>query len=73
MAIHLYDEDVEARENHPLLRHQFEYDKSTVLTDKVPEISVAPGEGGTPKSLLTDKHVDVKAFPHLHNADHKLS
>ena len=63
------DEDVEARENHPLLRHQFEYDKSTVLTDKVPEISVAPGEGGTPKSLLTDKHVDVKAFPHLHNAD----
>ena len=63
------EDDVEARENHPLQKDQCEYDQITFLTDKSPEISVAPGEGGTPKSILTDKHVDVKAFPHLHNAD----
>ena len=36
---------------------------------KFPEISVAPGEGQVPMSMLYDKDWDVKAFPHLHNMD----
>ena len=63
------EDDIEVRENHPLLKDQFIYDESVALTDKFPEISVAPGEGGTPKNLLTTKDIDIMAFPHLNNAD----
>ena len=64
------DEDSEAaRESHPLRRHQFIYNESVALTDKFPEVSVAPGQGQTPKGLLADTDLDVKAFPHLYNAD----
>ena len=63
------EDDIEVRENHPLLKDQFIYDESVALTDKFPEISVAPGEGGTPKNLLTTKDLDIMAFPHLNNAD----
>ena len=37
--------------------------------DKYPEITIAPGEGHKPKGMLGDRHWDIKAFPHLHNAD----
>ena len=63
-----FEDDV-VREEHPLRRFQVEYDNSIALKDKYPEISVAPGEGQTPKGLLGDKDIDIKAFPHLHNAD----
>ena len=47
------------------------------MTDKYPEISVnteasvsiAPGEGQIPTDILMDYEWDIKAFPHLHNAD----
>merc|ERR1711911_280351 len=64
------DEDNEAaRVSHPLKRHQFVYDASVALTDKFPEVSVAPGQGQTPKGLLADTDLDVKAFPQLYNPD----
>ena len=55
--------------NNPLEQFQFEYDKSVCMTDKFPEVKVAPGEGQTPTSLMSDKDWDIKAFPHLHNFD----
>ena len=55
--------------NNPLEQFQFEYDQSVCMTDKFPEIKVAPGEGQTPTSLMTDTDWDIKAFPHLHNFD----
>ena len=55
--------------NNPLQQFQFEYDKSVCMTDKFPEIKVAPGEGQSPTSLMTDKDWDIRAFPHLHNFD----
>ena len=39
------------------------------MANKYPEVTVAPGEGQTPKGILSDPHWDVKAFPHLHNAN----
>ena len=63
-----FEDDV-VREEHPLRRFQVDYDNSIALTDRFPEISVAPGEGQTPKGMLSDKDIDIKAFPHLHNAD----
>ena len=47
------------------------------MTDKYPEISVnteatvsiAPGEGQIPKDIMNDYEWDIKAYPHLHNAD----
>ena len=56
-------------ENDAVKKHQTVYDKSTVMTNKFPEITVAPGEGQQPISVLFDKDWDVKAYPHLHNAD----
>ena len=32
-------------------------------------ISVAPGEGKIPKDILSENEWDIKAFPHLHNAN----
>ena len=63
-----FEDDV-VREEHPLRKHQVDYGNSVALWDKYPEISVAPGEGQTPKGMLGDMDVDIKAFPHLHNAD----
>ena len=50
-------------------KHQFLYDEAVCMTDKYPEISVAPGEGQKPTGILSSKNWDIKAFPHLHNAD----
>ena len=63
------EEDIEDRENHPLKKYQMVYDESVFMADKFPEISVAPGEGQTPKSTLYDKDWEVKAFPQLQNFD----
>ena len=53
----------------PVRKFQFQYDESVVMTDKFPEISVAPGEDEKPQSMLFDKNWDVRAFPALHNFD----
>ena len=53
----------------PVKKYHFEYDKSLCMMDKYPEITLAPGEGHKPKGMLGDRHWDVKAFPHLHNAN----
>ena len=52
-----------------LRKHQFIYDEEVCMTDKYPEISVAPGEGQLPENILCSKDWDIKAFPQLHNAD----
>ena len=39
------------------------------MTEKFPEISVAPGEDQKPENMLFDKNWDVMAFPALHNMD----
>ena len=39
------------------------------MAPKFPEVNVAPGEGQSPKSMMTDQDWDIKAFPHLHNFD----
>ena len=61
--------EIEEKEKNPVKKHQFVYDESLCMVDKYPEISVAPGEGQRPSSIVTAKDSDVKAFPHLHNAD----
>ena len=72
MPDELTDEFLENKnyeEKDPVRKHQMVYDKAVVMTDKYPEITVAPGEGQQPISVLFDKGWDVKAYPHLHNAD----
>ena len=59
----------EYEKNDPVKKYQFHYDDSIVMTDKFPEISVAPGENEIPRSVLFDDNWDVRAFPALHNYD----
>ena len=59
----------EYEKNDPVKKFQFHYDDSVVMTDKFPEISVAPGENETPRNVLFDDNWDVRAFPALHNYD----
>ena len=62
------DEEYE-KINDPIQKFNFKYDKTVCFTEKYPEISVAPGEGQTPQDVLMDRDWDVKAFPHIHNAN----
>ena len=59
------DEESYYRKNDPVAKFQFDYDRSTCLTEKYPEVSVseesnnqelcfAPGEGKYPKDILMD-------------------
>ena len=65
---YMEDENEEIRKD-PVRKFHFQYDKSLCLADKYPEISVAPGEGQKPSSLLSEKDWDIKAFAYLHNHD----
>ena len=56
-------------ERDPARKFNFAYDKSVCMAAKYPEITVAPGEGQTPKGILSELDWDIRAFPHLHNAD----
>ena len=56
-------------EEDPVRKFNFVYDESVCLTNKYPEIDVAPGEGQKPEDILREKDWDVQAFPHLHNPD----
>ena len=53
----------------PIQKTQFVYDESVCMAPKYLEVTVAPGEGQRPKSRMSDKNWDVKAFPQLHNPD----
>ena len=61
-------------QNDVVARYQFDYNRSTCMADNVPEISapdvneiisIAPGEGKTPKSILLDTKWDIKSHPNL--------
>ena len=61
--------ETKEEDEYHLKKYQFHYDESLCMMDKYPEIKIAPGEGQKLKSIHGDKHWDIKAFPHLHNAD----
>ena len=62
-------EEQDDHEKDPARKFNFAYDKSVCMAHKYPEITVSPGEGETPKGILSELDWDVRAFPHLHNAD----
>ena len=70
-------ENIDYENNDPVKKYQFQYNRSLCMTNKYPEtsvscnetISVAPGEGKVPKDILSEEDWDLKAFPHLNNAD----
>ena len=74
-------EEKEYREKDPVKKHQGDgYNKSLMLSDMYPEmfhesgynaVTVAPGEGKTPKNILYDPDWDIKAFPDLNSSDGK--
>ena len=74
-------EEAEYRKNDPVRKHQADgFDKSIMLADMYPEmnhesdynaVTIAPGEGKTPKSILYDDEWDIKAFPDLNSPDGK--
>ena len=69
------DEDMEYIEKDAIGKNQFNYNRSTCFGDNHPEINieentneptkVAPGQGKIPRSLLLEKHFEVKSFPCL--------
>ena len=65
------------KKNDPVAKFQFNYDRSTCLTEKYPEVATddaaiatdlnfAPGEGKYPADILMDKSWDINAFPMLY-------
>ena len=68
----LEKEEGEAKQDHeldPARKFNFKYDQSVCMSNKYPEVTIAPGEGQTPTGILSEKDWDIKSFPHLHNAD----
>ena len=72
------EEEKEYLTKDPIRKFQFTYNESLCMANKYPEVDVidptkdieiAPGEGHIPNNIMSDKDWDVKAFPHLHNAD----
>ena len=67
--------EAEYQKNDPVKKWQFDYNKSTCFSDNYPEIhyndeskgrlSVAPGEGKCPSSILQENDWDLKSFPCL--------
>ena len=56
----------------PVRKFQFNYNKTTCMTNKFPEadsgsaLDFAPAEGKIPTSILKDKDWDINSFPNLH-------
>ena len=80
------EEEAEEEENYvkndPVRKYQpKDYDENIVLCNMYPDlarrdendgcVTVAPGEGNTPRSALYEKDFDVKTFPLLSNANGK--
>ena len=76
-------EEENYKNNDPVRKYQpKDYDESVLLANMHPEteykddtesITIAPGEGNVPKSVLSDKDWDVKGFPLLHSPDGKYA
>ena len=73
----ILDDELYYKANDPVAKFQFDYDRSSCLTEKYPEVAVeeqpnnhelcfAPGEGRYPSDILLDKSWDINAFPLLH-------
>ena len=58
--------------NDVIRKFQYDYDKSTCMTNKFPEadtdsaLNFAPAEGKIPSSILKDENWDINSFPNLH-------
>ena len=63
------EESIDDNKRDPARKFNFLYDESVCLTNKFPEINIAPGEGQRPQDILKDQDWDIQAFPHLHNPD----
>ena len=56
----------------PIRKNQYDYNKTTCLTNKFPEadsetsFNFAPAEGKIPASILKDEDWDINSFPNLH-------
>ena len=56
----------------PVRKFQYDYNKTTCMTNKFPEtdsnstLSFAPAEGKIPTSILRDDDWDINSFPNLH-------
>ena len=65
-------EDEEYVKKDPIRKFQYEYNKSTCMTNKFPEadsgsaLDFAPAEGKIPTSILKDNDWDINSFPNLH-------
>ena len=69
------DEEKEEQEyvkKDPIRKYQYDYNKTTCMTNKFPEgdsessLSFAPAEGKIPSSILKDEDWDINSFPNLH-------
>ena len=56
----------------PVRKYQYDYNRTTCLTNKFPEsktesaLDFAPAEGKVPTSILKDDDWDINSFPNLH-------
>ena len=73
-----FQEEMDYVANDPVRKYQFGYNQSLCMAKKYPEIEIedntkeiviAPGEGKRPYDITQDQDWDLKAFPHLHNAN----
>ena len=62
-------EDKDFRQNDPVQKQHFQRNEVLAMTNKYPEINIAPGEGQTPQNILMEKDWELKCYPHLHNRD----
>ena len=65
-------EEEEYVKKDPIRKFQYDYNKTTCMTNKFPEsdsgsaLSFAPAEGKIPTSILKDEDWDINSFPNLH-------
>ena len=65
-------EEEEYIKKDPIRKYQYDYNKTTCMTNKFPEanyessLSFAPAEGKVPTNILKDDDWDINSFPNLH-------
>merc|ERR1712055_351203 len=65
-------EEEELVRKDPIRKFQYDYTRSTCMTNKFPEadfgsaLDFAPAEGKIPTSILKDKDWDINSIPNLH-------
>ena len=65
-------EEEEYVKKDPIRKFQYDYIKTTCMTNKFPEadydssLSFAPAEGKVPTNILKDDDWDINSFPNLH-------